>query len=84
MRSWWVYVLVNGAGHTYVGIALDPESRLLEHNGIHKGGAKRTRSGRPWRIGNVYGPYPNRSTACKVEYQIKTLRGPSRLNYSLI
>lgn len=81
MSEWWVYVLLNAAGHTYVGIALDPEARLLEHNGIHKGGAKRTRSGRPWSIGCVYGPYPDRSAACKVEYQVKQLRGHRRLNF---
>lgn len=81
-KPWWVYVLLNERKHTYVGIALDPLARLLEHNGERKGGAKRTRIGRPWQIGCVYGPYADRSTASKIEYQVKQLKGLNRLTYS--
>ncbi len=80
-ESWYVYVLVSETtGRTYVGIALDPEKRLLEHNGEAKGGAKATRGWRPWKLGRVLGPFSSRSTACQVEYKLKKKKGKERLN----
>ncbi len=77
--EWYVYVLISEAGRTYVGIALDPEKRLLEHNGEARGGAKATRGFRPWKIGKVFGPFPSRSVACKVECKLKKKKGKERL-----
>ena len=79
-ESWYVYALVSETtGRTYIGIALDPEKRLLEHNGEAKGGAKATRGWRPWKIVKVHGPFSSRSEACKVEYKLKQKKGKERL-----
>ena len=79
-KPWYVYVLTSeSSGRTYTGIALDPEQRLLEHNGIRQGGAKATRMGRPWCIGRVYGPCCSRSEAQKLEYRLKQLPREKKL-----
>ncbi len=51
MTDWTVYVLLNAAGTTYTGTAVDAEARLIQHNG--GAGAKLTRGGGPWRIINA-------------------------------
>jgi putative endonuclease len=79
--DWYVYVLVSGdETRTYVGIARDPEIRLLAHNGERPGGAKATRPGRPWSIGRTLGPYGGRAEAQKAEWQLKQRRGLDRLH----
>lgn len=81
---WFVYVLVCAGGRrTYVGIALDPARRLTQHNGAIRGGARSTRAGRPWRIGTVYGPFPDRGSALRAERAVKRLRGARRLAWSV-
>lgn len=81
--SWWVYVLrSHNRRRTYVGIALDPERRLEQHNAERPGGARSTRAGRPWKIGRVYGPFRNRSRASKIEVVVKRLRGSKRLQWT--
>ena len=51
-----VYVLRNAGGRTYVGFTNAPNRRLRQHNGEVKGGARKTRLGRPWEmIGFVHG-----------------------------
>ena len=83
-RHWFVYVLLSSAGareraqRSYVGISLDPERRLLQHNGELPGGAKSTRGGRPWRIGRVLGPYSSRGRAQQLEASLKKLSGVGR------
>ena len=79
---WFVYVLVSAAdASTYVGVSVDVERRLRQHNGEKPGGARRTRAGRPWSIGVVYGPFESRSDAQRVEYRVKRLRGKKRLEW---
>ncbi len=71
---WFVYLLESlSAKKTYIGIALDPEARLSQHNGLEKGGAKSTRSGRPWLIREIRGPFKTRGEAQSVEYAWKQL-----------
>ena len=81
--SWQVYVLGSErAPRTYVGIALDVDERLEQHNGARPGGAKATRAGRPWRVLRTYGPFADRSEAQSVEASVKRLRGPERLRWT--
>jgi predicted GIY-YIG superfamily endonuclease len=80
--TWTAYVLCSETRDvTYVGITVDLERRLAQHNGEQKGGARSTRSGRPWRIGADYGPYEDRSEAQRAEYRLKQLRGAERLSW---
>lgn len=77
---WVVYVLRSTArARTYVGITIDLDRRLAQHNGAQPGGASSTRAGRPWVVGATYGPYTTRSEASKVERKVKALRGARRL-----
>ena len=81
--TWQVYVLRSERiDRTYVGIALDVEERLAQHNGERPGGAKTTRAGRPWEVACTYGPYENRSAAQSIEAQVKKLRGAERLKWT--
>ncbi|MBO45794.1 MAG: hypothetical protein CMJ96_02750 [Planctomycetes bacterium] len=81
--AWTLYILLSAEGDsTYVGISTNVERRLRAHNGEIAGGAKRTRAGRPWRLGAVVGPYPNRATAQTAEYEAKQLRGQERIDWA--
>jgi putative endonuclease len=78
---WRVYVLVSRDGcRTSVGVSTDPERRLEQHNGHLAGGARSTRAGRPWSLGAVYGPYPSRAEAQRLEQLLKRLEGVERLS----
>ena len=51
-----VYLLRNATGRTYIGFTNNPRRRLRQHNGEVKGGARKTRLGRPWEmLGFVHG-----------------------------
>lgn len=79
---WSVYVLISTtATRTYVGIAMDVERRLAQHNGEQPGGAKSTRAGRPWEVGAVYGPYEDKGDALRAELAVKRLSGLARLSW---
>lgn len=81
--DWTVYVLSSRiAARTYVGITVDLALRLEQHNGRAPGGARATRAGRPWKLRKTYGPFPTRSEAQRIEYAVKRLRGPARLEWS--
>jgi structure-specific endonuclease subunit SLX1 len=73
-------VLVSArARRTYVGVALDVERRLRQHNGLLAGGARATRAGRPWAVGQVVGPVASRARAQTLEHALKQRRGRERL-----
>ena len=79
IMQWFVYVLWSPhIERSYVGIAIDPQRRLRQHNGEIKGGAKSTRAGRPWQLQIAYGPFADRSKASSAEYAIKQRRGEER------
>lgn len=79
-QRWMVYVLVSADGRrTYVGITCDVSRRLSQHNGALPGGARSTRSGRPWAVGAVFGPVLTRGEALRMEAAIKRRRGQARL-----
>lgn len=78
--AWWVYVLRSSDGaRTYVGITVDRDRRLQQHNGELPGGARSTRGGRPWSLGASYGPFADRGAATRAEYRVKRARGDARL-----
>jgi len=67
----------------YTGVTTNPERRVKEHNGCSPGktdrGAAYTRARRPVRI--VYKEqHPDRSDACKREFELKRLPRNAKLN----
>lgn len=77
---WFVYVLASQAiTATYVGISIDVERRLQQHNGNQPGGARSTRRGRPWQVRAVSGPMATRGAALKLEYRVKAVTGTARV-----
>ena len=80
MTGWLVYVLLSSDGaRTYVGVTVELERRLEQHNGTRPGGAKSTRAGRPWRVGARHGPFATRGEAQAIEARIKRRSGLARL-----
>ena len=76
---WFVYVLTSQTiTATYVGISVDVERRLLQHNGQQRGGARSTRRGRPWQVCAVSGPMASRGAAQQLEHRVKNAPGPER------
>lgn len=57
--------------HSYVGITKDLQKRLDKHNGILSGGAKHTRSKRPWKILCYIEGFETYGNALSIESQIK-------------
>jgi putative endonuclease len=82
--SWFVYVILNTARIAYTGVAADVTSRLAQHNGEKRGGAKFTRGRGPWRIVHTEGPMTKgdalrREAAIKKDRAFKAaLKRPSR------
>jgi putative endonuclease len=62
--------LITAENRTYIGMTNDLERRLLQHNGILKGGAKATRMKSGWKYRIVVGVF-NRSDASIFEYMWK-------------
>ena len=80
--EWWAYLLRSTRiRRTYVGIAVDVDRRLRQHNGELVGGARSTRSGRPWVVARRLGPFADRAEASRVEYAWKQVRGRQRLGW---
>lgn len=49
--NWFCYLLIsNDKKRTYIGSTINIKRRLRQHNGEIVGGAKATRTGRPWSI----------------------------------
>ncbi len=72
-KHYVVYLLQSANGRSiYIGASNDPDRRLRQHNGELTKGAKRTRTGRPWRtVLRVEGfgckPFESHSAALKFE-----------------
>lgn len=71
---WSVYLILstNIPIKTYVGVTTNFSRRLKQHNGELKGGAKASRSGRPWVCACTIRGFKDKSEACKFETQWKT------------
>lgn len=59
---------------TYIGYTIDLKRRLRQHNGEIKGGAKRSRWGKPWRVVGYLSGFPNSTTALQFEWAIHHCR----------
>lgn len=72
---WYVYAIKGttkkGNPPVYIGCTTDLLRRLKQHNGEVRGGAKYTRRFRPWVIIASYGPIQDRSTAQKMEAELR-------------
>ena len=64
------YLLSDGRRRTYIGITVDLQRRLRQHNGELRGGAKYTR-GRRWKVVCHVGPFPSKSDAMRFEWWYK-------------
>jgi predicted GIY-YIG superfamily endonuclease len=53
---------------TYVGYARNVQARLDAHNGKRPGGAKATRSHRPWRVAAIVSGFASEHAALCFEY----------------
>ena len=56
---------------TYVGITNNERRRLRQHNGDLVGGAKYTRTGRPWTVVYTVGGFLNRQQALQFEWAVR-------------
>ena len=64
-----VYVLNGNNGRrVYVGSTVDVSRRIRQHNGLLSGGAKRTRSCRPWTLGVLLWGFRDRNQALRFEW----------------
>lgn len=72
-RGWFVYILKSATvPKFYTGITPDLDRRLRKHNGELVGGARFTRTGRPWSFAYVEGPLPL-NDAMRREHVIKKM-----------
>jgi putative endonuclease len=70
--AYYVYILQCADNTLYTGITTDISRRVDEHNGVLPGGARYTRGRGPVRL--VYSMiFPDRSSALKEEFRIKSL-----------
>ena len=79
--SWVCYLLVNDVSgcspnqlFTYIGATIDRDRRLLQHNGVLKGGAKATsRTPGAWRRFCYVQGFPDNHAALSFEWRWKSL-----------
>lgn len=69
---WYLYVVRCRDNTLYAGVTTNPDRRLKEHNGSHRG-AKYTKSRRPVNDMVLLGWFACRSKAQKAEYKFKKL-----------
>ena len=81
VAAWFTYILLSKTTRrTYVGVTTDVDRRARQHNGELTGGARTTRYGRPWQIGQIHGPYDSRGEAQSLEHRLRRRRGRERLD----
>lgn len=77
MNNYYVYLLESSNGSTYVGATIDLNRRLRQHNGIIKGGAKRTTGivnrGESWKRYCYVSGFPDWKSALQFEWRWKQL-----------
>lgn len=65
------YILTNECGRTYIGVSVDPSTRLVQHN---NGLSKWTRGKGPWTLDWISKPM-SLGEARKLEGQLKRQKG---------
>ena len=71
MDEWFVYLLVGcNNKRTYIGASNNPERRLKCHNGELSGGARSTRTARPWKHICIIGGL-DKTSALQLEWRLK-------------
>jgi len=67
-----VYLLnsISNPRKTYVGYTVDLAKRIRQHNGEIVGGAKATRTARPWKIVGYLTGFPTNSVALQFEWRV--------------
>jgi predicted GIY-YIG superfamily endonuclease len=70
---WVVYVLQSKENDrfTYVGATVNVERRLRQHNGKLVGGAKYTRSHRPWSLRYIVSGFIDKIMCLQFEWRVK-------------
>lgn len=73
---YYVYMLQSNSNptHSYIGMTVNLDRRLRQHNGELKGGAKSTRKHNDW-IYYGYKEFNTLSEALKYEYYWKSYKG---------
>lgn len=89
-KSFFVYILESSdKKSTYVGATVDVQRRLKQHNGILKGGAKRTtgrlltNSAITWNLICYVAGFPTWNCALKFEWRLKQLTRKLITSYGL-
>jgi predicted GIY-YIG superfamily endonuclease len=85
VTNWYVYLLINEKGRTYIGSTTNPARRLRQHNCEIKGGARATRNHGPWSIHCYLSGFQTRSEACRWEKLIKSRgRGKAQREHNFL
>jgi len=70
-QCWCVYLVASTVTkRTYVGKTNSPVRRLRQHNGEVKGGAKATRTGRPWEFAIIVYGFADEVQALQFEWAL--------------
>jgi predicted GIY-YIG superfamily endonuclease len=70
--EWICYILLSASGRrTYIGKTNNPHRRLRQHNGEIAGGAKATRTDRPWSHICLISGFKSEKEALRFEYMLK-------------
>lgn len=78
-KSFFCYCLKSTVSNrTYVGASVNVNRRLRQHNGIISGGAKYTKSNRPWEIKIIASGFSTWREALQFEYRWKKTRVKSK------
>ena len=68
----YVYILYSIENkRTYVGYTVNPVRRILQHNGVLKGGAKYTSAFGPWVLFCLIGGFSDNIEALQAEWALK-------------
>ncbi|GMN53679.1 hypothetical protein TIFTF001_022821 [Ficus carica] len=73
-KPWCAYLIISTTApiKTYVGVTTSFSRRMKQHNGELKGGAKATRSGRPWICACLIEGFKDQSEASEFEAKWKS------------